>query len=227
MAVVVAMAISCFSHTASATIWDITAVQSGSGGGFGFSGIHAATPASPMSGTNLVTITGAGSLGHYDDVTGELTATFDLSGTGIDAGSTMTITMFGADTMFFTNPNGTLSSPARVNVDFDINFTGAATALQMSRLVDGVVGFKEDFVCCGSNGNDPNSFHANGDDRVMSLWGGTGFNIDTQTYPGATFGMDLRLDMVAYVPEPMTGALFGLGLAGLGLMRRRSSGQDR
>jgi len=59
MAVMVGLTTACFSFTASATIWDITTVQSGSEGGFGFSLLHSASSTSFMTGTTLDTLSGS------------------------------------------------------------------------------------------------------------------------------------------------------------------------
>ena len=153
MAVAVGTITACISSNASATIWDITAVQSGSQGGFGFSVLHAASASSHMSGTILANISGSGAIGQFNDVTGSLTATFDLTGTGIASGSTMTVSTQLTDTLIFDGSDGTLGDPALLNVVFNLIGTPPV------ELVDTTIGFMEGYVCCGSNGDDPNSFH--------------------------------------------------------------------
>ena len=62
----------------------------------------------------------------------------------------------------------------------------------------------------------------------MTLWGANGFNTSTGSYSGATLGMDLRIRLEkaptsVEVPAPGITAIFGLGLIGLGYMRRRKT----
>lgn len=42
-------------------------------------------------------------------------------------------------------------------------------------------------------------------------------------YPGSQFGVDTVIDMISVIPEPATLALFGAGLFGLGIARRRKA----
>lgn len=164
-----------------------------------------------MNGTHLADITGMGSLGHYNDITGEFTATFDLGGD-----STVSLATQLMNRLMFSGMDGPLLAPALLEATF------GGTAI--TGLTDDTIGFMSGFVCCGNGGDAPNSFHINPDgSAVMTLWGGNGFNIPNENYPGTTFGMDLRITMVAYIPEPMSAALFGFGLVGLRLVRRRSS----
>lgn len=175
-----------------------------------------------MTGTTIATLSGSGALGQYDDATGAMTATFDLSGSGIGAGSTMTMSTQLSNTLIFNGIFGTLGNPALLNVAF--NFVGGSPPAE---LVDTTLGFMAGFVCCGNNGDDPNSFHVNSpSDAVMSLWGADDFTIATPGYTDPNFGMDLRISLTTGatdIPEPMSMALFSIGLAGLGMTRRRKT----
>ena len=205
--------VSCFSLTASATIWDLTTVQTGSQGGFGFSLLHEASPSSPMSGPTIANIVDTGSFGQYDDTTGELTATLTLSGTGIGAGSTISLVTQIGDPLNFNGANQTLGATALVDVFFNVNFTGPVIP---DLVTDTTFEFAAGYVCCGNNGFDPNSFRSNGSGgMVMSLWGANDLNL---AHP---LGIDLRITMNEAIPEPMTAILYGVGLVGLGYARRR------
>lgn len=169
-----------------------------------------------MGGATLANLTGSGDIGQFNDVTGEMSAIFGLTGSGIGAGSTMTVSTFATDTLIFDGSDGTLGDAALLNVVF--NFMGVTPPVE---LVDTTIGFKQGYVCCGSDGDDPNSFHVKSDgSAVMSLWGADDFTLIDQSYGDPNFGMDMRLTLTA-IPEPMTGILFGIGLAGLALVRRR------
>lgn len=208
---------SCFATNASATLWNISSVDTGSDGGFSYSMLHKASPSNPMSGATVADIIDTGSFGQYDDSTGELTATFTLAGTGIDAGSTMSLVTQILDPLVFNGPDATLGATALIDVVFNVNFTGAA----IPELVGSTIfSFAGGYVCCGSNGDDPNSFHDDGfGGKIMTLWGGDDVN-------GANpVGIDLRITLApSEVPEPMSGALFGIGLAGFAYARRRKQG---
>lgn len=187
-----------------AATWLIVDVLDGSSG-FGASSFHDSSGADPMVGPSLAEIDEVpGVYGTYDDVTGVLSA----SGLTVASGGSFTLD----GTLLF--PGGLLSPASTVDVDF----TSTIPAL-----TDTTIGFQTGYVCCGGTGEDPNSFVANIDGKVMSLWGAnfTG-TFDGTTYPGSTTGMDIRLQL-APVPVPAAAWLFGSALLGLvGVARRRS-----
>lgn len=200
-----------YGHAAFATVWTIDTVQNGTDSGFGFSSFHDASGSNVMTGSNLGNISGAGALGTYNDVTGAFSATFNVTGSGGPSFTLNGILDFGGTF------NNTLASNSTLTADFAGTLVG---------LGDTIIGFKAGYVCCGSTNNDPNSFNAAPGGAVMTLWGADDFNIVTGAYgTSAKVGMDIRIHLTAVedddIPEPMSMALFGMGLAGLGLMRRR------
>ena len=204
---------------ASATVWNIFNVQGGSEGGFTYSLIHEASGCNAMCGSTIATISGNGALGTYDDQTGMLNATFNLSGSGIAAGATMTIASKATNPLLFGGVDDTTLAPAL----FDVTFTGTTIAGVQSA----VVGIKSGYVCCGNDGNDPNSFKAVSPGLgLISLWGADGFNINGETYEIATFGVDLRIEVAATnnddVPEPGALLVFATALITLRAVRGTS-----
>jgi hypothetical protein len=216
IAIAAAITATCFSLTASATVWNITDVQTGSQGNFGFSQLHKATISSPMSGSKLANIVNTGSFGQYNDGTGELTATFGLAGIGIGSGSTMSIITQIADPLIFNGPNGTNGATALLDVVFNVNFT---SGIIPELATDTTFIIAAGFVCCGNNGDDPNTFHDNGSGgKVMTLWGAN------DLYLANPLGIDIRLTLdPTSVPEPMSGVIFGIGLVGCAYLRRRKT----
>ncbi len=196
-----------------AATYNITAVLNG-GGGFGASLFHDASGATVQSGNivgNIDNITGI--LGTYDDVTGAFNATLDVTAVGSPVPTTFTL----SGTLFFDNA-GLLDNNYSLFVDFlDGSFM---------ELVDSNLGFKPGYVCCGNNGNDPNSLLVDGNgDLVMTLWGANFFSglPFTGAYDNKTnLGMDLRIKLEP-VPVPAAVWLFGSGLLGLvGVARRKA-----
>jgi hypothetical protein len=76
---------------ASVAVWNIYNVQCGSEGGFTCSVLHEAKGCDAMCGSTIATISGSGSVGTYNDQTGILNETFDITGSGIASGATMTV----------------------------------------------------------------------------------------------------------------------------------------
>ena len=212
-AIAAIVATTIFSTAASAMLWNISEVQTGSQGGFGFSQLHKASISSPMNGAKLSNIVNTGSFGQYNDTTGELTAIFALAGTENGSGLTMSVVTQITDPLLFNGVDETLGATALLDVIFSVNFTGAV----IPELVGSTtISFAAGYVCCGDNGDDPNSFHDNGSGgKVMSLWGAN------DVYLPNPLGIDLHLTLNTPIPEPMSGILFGFGLMGLGYTRRR------
>jgi len=197
------------SHLAQAAIYNINTVMTGSSG-FNASLFHDATGASAMSGATLANIPDVSVLsGTYDDISGAFNATMNIS-----TGGSFTLSGTG---LLFTG--GTLANNSQMSISFT-NPSGA--------LVDDEIGFLPGYICCGLTDQDPNSFVADTNGMVMTLWGanfgGGIFNGSYDDSAGnrlATYGMDLRLNLTP-VPVPAAAWLFGSGIVGLiGLARRK------
>lgn len=201
---VTAIALVAISSMAKATTFNIDDVLSGSSG-FGASLFHSASGSNPMSGSILASIPSVAVIsGSYDDITGDFSATM-----GVSTGGTFTLT--GTGLLF--NGSGTLAA----NSQLSLSFTNPTGALQ-----DNELGFLPDYVCCGSSGQDPNSFIVDGASNVMTLWGA---NFGGGTFDGNYYihdlGIDLRLSMS---PVSVPGAmwLFISGFVSLvGFSRRK------
>lgn len=195
-----------------AALYNINTVMNGSSG-FNASLFHDASGASPMSGSSLADIPSVPVVsGTYDDVSGDFTATMNVS-----TGGTFTL----SGTGFLFNA-GTLA----MNNQLSISFTNPSGVL-----VNDQIGFLPGYICCGLTDQDPNSFVSNGNgEMIMSLWGAnfgggefTGNYDDATGARLATYGMDLRLGLTA-VPVPAAVWLFASGLIGLvGFARRKST----
>jgi len=137
---------------ASAAVWNIYNVQGGSQGGFAYSLLHEATGCNAMCGSTIATISGSGAIGTYNDQTGILNATFDIAGSGIASGATMTLASKVSNPLLFGGVDDTTIAPAL----FDVTFNGTTIlGLQSTE-----IGIKTGYVCCGNDGNDPNSFQS-------------------------------------------------------------------
>lgn len=209
MLTLVASAVSSVTH---ATIYDVSAVLSGSATpGFSASAFHDASGSNVMSGPTLAGINSLTS-GSYDDSNGFLSVNLGMSN-----GGSFTLSgflLFGA--------NDTLTAHSTVDIDFD----GVAEGAGFSDTTIGFMGINR--VCC-SGAYAPNSLAAGIDSQIMTLWGAN-FSADVfdGTYGGATLGMDLVLDLtrpgLKVVPVPAAVWLFGSGLLGLvGVARRRTA----
>jgi hypothetical protein len=143
----------------------------------------------------------------------------------------MNMTIASTSAFLFNATNGDLLSNSAFDLTFNENFnqTGGAPTINVGTVTE--MGFKLGNQCCTSSPNNPNSFTQPGgdaDERWMTLWGANGFNTSTGSYSGATLGMDLRIRLEkaptsVEVPAPGITAIFGLGLIGLGYMRRRKT----
>lgn len=203
---------------AHATLFDIIAVEKGSGG-FGASLFHD-TSCGLMCGDNLGDITASNNgsiLGFYDDVSGAFGGVFDLDGTG---GPTVSF-------------NGALSFDEDTGLMEEISFlTLTFSGIDLSG-GDNIMAFTEGYQCCGDNGFDPNSFKFDDPNAsyVMTLWGANGW--DDGFTDDSLLGVDLRFRLVenspggGTVPEPSSLAMFGLGFFFLVTARLRKNRMAR
>ena len=196
------------SGLAQATVYNVLDVLAGSGG-FSASVFHDSSGSNPQTGTVLSDFTGNTVSGTYDDVSRLLDATITLDG-GVD-----TFTLNG----FLTFDGAGLLA---ANSQLGLVFSTPSAALH-----NDFIGFQPGYVCCGSSGQDPNSFIASGSNQIMTLWGanygGGTFTGDYGPNPPRDLGMDLRLKLTA-VPVPAAAWLFGSGLLGLaGVVRRKKT----
>lgn len=210
------LVLAAFCGTASATLYNIDAVLAG-GGGFGASLFHEATGSDYMSGATLADIPDEdeadyiGVSGSYNDVTGAFTVNLNIAPVGAVSPSTVTLT----GDLFFTA--GLLDNNYSVYADFSPDV--------VSPLADANIGFLPGYLCCGFNGEDPNSFVARGSDMIMSLWGAnfsSALPFDGVYDNKTNLGMDLRLRLTE-VPVPAAAWLFGTGLLGLVAVARRKA----
>ena len=220
---------------ASAKLWDVSLVQGcdpAGGGGFCASVFHASTSSSAMSGAILGDIIGVDTTGAtdvlgtgatantYDDVSGAFDAGFTLSNSGNNTVVRLT------SSLSFDAPGsgGLMNAVSSLKVAFDGTplYTGT----------DDDLFFNVGVQCCAGPFN-PNSFLVSGSPfpvggNLMTIWGANGWDSTTSSWPNSTLGVDLRLYMVEAppgqtgVPEPASLALVVLGIAGLGLRRRRN-----
>ncbi len=197
------------SGLAQATIYNVLEVLPG-GSGFNASLFHNSSGTNPQTGATISDFTGNAVFGTYNDVTGLLDVTIALDGTG----GTF-------------NLNGSLvfagSGELNANSQLSLVFSNPTSALH-----DDELGFQSGYVCCGSSGQDPNSFVDSSGNKIMTLWGanygGGTFTGDYGPNPPRDLGMDLRLKLTA-VPLPAAVWLFGsgvLGLAGVARHKRRA-----
>ncbi len=224
---------------ANATIWDIVQVRGGSGG-FGASGFHDAR-GQVDAGTDLGTINnGFGAIfGSFNDLSGEFNVNLSVVGSGVVGSGNFTLnnsTGVGSsivNPLIFTGSTdqfGTLAAPATL----ELGFVGAGSIKlgDSSPLSSTTIGFRAGFICCGNNGNDPNSFleetGISGIGAILTLWGANGFGIDSGVLSynnSPTLGMDLRLGLsisdnqnIPQVPLPAALPLYGTGLAIMGFI---------
>ena len=105
---------------ASAAIWNIYSVQGGSEGGFTYSVLHEATGCDAMCESTVATIYGSGSVGNYNDRIVILNATFDITGSGIASGATMTVASKVSNPLLFDSVDNTTIAPTL----FDLTLNG-------------------------------------------------------------------------------------------------------
>ena len=196
------------SGLAQATVYNVMDVLAGNSG-FNASVFHNSSGSNPQTGTVLSNFTGNTVSGTYNDVSGLLNVTIALDGTG---------GTFSLNGSLVFDGSGLLNA----NSQLSLVFSNPTSALH-----DDDLGFQSGYVCCGSSGQDPNSFIASGSNQIMTLWGanygGGNFTGDYGTNPPRDLGMDLRLNLTA-VPVPAAAWLFGSGLLGLaGVVRRKKT----
>ena len=108
-------------------------------------------------------------------------------------------------------------------VDVEIETELGSVEFYEGEVLVGTVGF-EDFVNPGSTFYDPTvEFGDNSANRIepirMSQLGGTTYDRVEVFFEGSS-----AIDNLQFIPEPMTGALLGAGLLGLGMIGRRRTG---
>ena len=203
-----------FTIPSHATVFDIVAVETGSGG-FGASLFHDTT-CGLMCGNNVGRVSAANDgtvLGSYNDLTGAFSGTFNLNQAG---GPWVSL----VGNLSFDPVTGLMDAVSFLTVTF------GGTDLSGG---DNLMAFTEGWQCCGNDGFDPNSFkfdHGSADgSHVMTLWGANGW--DDGFSDASLLGVDLRFRLVSSpsggtIPEP--GAL-ALVLAGLYGVKRSSAGR--
>lgn len=223
--------------SANAATYDIINVLNGTQG-FGSSIFSEASPTSPQStdftlGIKTAEISDVAQPGHvvgtYDDVTGDLNvelhhleAIFPAYPNGAIVPTHANLT----GNMIFDNA-GLLDADSTLDLDFIDGASG--------NLIDGTLGFKSGYVCCGSDFSDPNSFMEQNDGTYWLTLLGANINAANPwdgIYDNTTnLGMNIRLELVnqdqsqlSAVPVPAAVWLFGSGLIGLaGIARRKSA----
>lgn len=212
---------------ASANIFTVTGVTQGCFNGYCSSGFHAATPASPMSGSGLASITGV--TGTYDGRSGALDVELTSNALG-----------------FSGRLHGTLQFPTPATGG---GFLASRSFLQLdtSDTHETIFfGLLPDQICC-SGDTAPNSlvqksdsvdpglpWFGTSDDWLMTLWAAdvldpTNWITGTDMYPDTEVGLDLRISLfdtgltTTSVPIAPSGVLLVLGALALCTRRRRAS----
>ena len=222
----IAFLLTMFTSPASAALYDVDFALPG-GSGFGASLFHDASTGNHMSGDVVGNITpnNPDTTGVYDSITGEFYAEIhDVTPVYDTQPNHFTL----SGTLLF-DANGVLANDSTLFLDFTDGASG--------KLVDGMMGFKAGYVCCGSTDSDPNSFIQQGESDIfwLTLWGAN-YNSENPwdgEYDNKTnLGMDLRLQLtelpgdrgLPQVPVPAAAWLFGSGLLGLvGVARRKNT----
>jgi len=204
-----------FFGNASATLWQIDNVLSGTDSGFGFSSLHKADDDTPMSGGILADIQNLSFSGTFDDISG--VADFEL---GLSNGDVLSL-----DGNLFFSGFGDMTANSTLEYSGLDNIAASVWGNNASFSSSGTFGFLPGGICGGCGGsNGPNSFtQAGGGLTYLTLWGadfgGSSWEGD---YNGSKIGMDLRLEMSA-VPVPAAIYLFGSALIGLFAIRKRKA----
>jgi hypothetical protein len=103
-----------------AAVWKIYNVQGGSEGGFTYSVLHKATGCDAMCESTIAPMYGSGSVGTYNDRIVILNATFDITGSGIASGATMTVASKVSNPLLFDSVDNTTIAPTL----FDLTLNG-------------------------------------------------------------------------------------------------------
>ena len=158
-------------------------LESGSEGGFRFSGLHDADDSSPMSGASL----------------GSLSGTLTLDYDGVDTYSLLASTVsLASATYSFEITGGELHTDGSGHLDF--NLTGAGAFAQTASIV--FTGGAP--VCCGAEG--PNRVSP----TELRLWGASNIPVsDGIAGSPKRIGMDLGASSA--VPEPTAALVFAVG----------------
>jgi hypothetical protein len=205
-----------FFGNASATLWQIDNVLSGTDQGFGFSSLHKANDSTPMSGSELAKIQNLSFSGTFNDVSGA--ADFVL---GLDNGDNLSL----AGNLLFAG-FGDMSGNSTLAYSGLTNLAASTWGTSVGLSSSGTFGFLPGGICGGCGGaNGPNSFTQTGGGLTyLTLWGadfGSSTFGSPTPYEGSKIGMDVRLEMSA-VPVPAAIWLFGTGIIGLIGFSKRS-----
>ncbi len=217
----VSMFLFALSGTGNAAIWNISSVEMGTDGGFGFSGFHYSGNAG--SGANHDNNAMTGSTISDSDID-----SFTTGGTYNDSTGAFNISLI------LDNGNNVVDFTGNLNLNpgaysfLNASFQSALSLPTNETLGNNVqIGYIGGPVCCNGQYK-PNGFEILGNTAIMSLWGASWDYGNNQSfngsYEGSLLGMDLRLKFNKSpnnnsVPEPSTWLLITLAIGGMGFSR--------